>query len=211
MTIYLTAIERTTIATAAILLYTAPAWVAVLARLLFAEAMTRMKVLAVALTFGGCVLVVGGADPGALRLDSLGVLAGLGAGLTYGLYSIFGKAALRRYSPLTTVVYALGFGTLFLLVASGGLQRVPAAGLPPLAYLIIVPTVAAHLLYTSGLRWVEAGRASIVATVEPVVAALGGAMLLREPFGALQWLGAALVLGSVLLVRPGHAATPPRR
>ncbi len=211
MTVYFIAIRMTTVATAAVLLYTAPAWVVVMARLLFGESMTRMKVAALALTFVGCVLVVGAAGPGALRLTPAGLLAGLGAGLTYALYSIFGKTALRRYSPLTTVIYALAFGALFLLIASGGLQPVTAGGVPALAYVIVVPTVAAYLLFITGLRWVEAGRASVIATLEPVVAALGGAIVLREPFEPAQWLGAALVLGGVVLVQGEHVVRWPGR
>ncbi len=201
MTIYLTAIERTTIATAAMLLYTAPAWVVVLARALFGESLTPMKILAVVLTFAGSVLVAGAIGTNALRLDAIGVLAGLGAGVTYGLYSIFGKIALKRYSPLTTVVYSLGFGALFLLLASRGLHPVDPPGGPALAYIIVIPTVIAYLLYAAGLRRVEAGRASIVATLEPVVAAFAGTVILREPFAPVQWAGAALVLGGVLLVQ----------
>ncbi|MGQ0550996.1 MAG: DMT family transporter [Armatimonadota bacterium] len=200
MAVYLTAIERTTIATAAILLYTAPAWVVVLARVLFRESLTSMKLLAVVLTFAGSALVAGGIGADTLRLDPIGVLAGLGAGLTYALYSIFGKMALRRYSPLTTVVYSLGFGALFLLLVSG-LQPVARESLPALAYLIVIPTVAAYLLYAAGLRRVEAGRASIVATIEPVVAALAGTAVLREPFALIQWVGAALVLSGVVMAQ----------
>lgn len=199
MTIYLTAIERTTIATAAVLLYTAPAWVVVLARVFFNEALTRTKLLAVALTFAGSALVAG-AFSGALHANSIGVLAGLGAGLTYGLYSIFGKVALRRYSTMTTVVFSLGFGAVFLLLAAGGLHPVAPEGRAALAYLVIIPTAAAYVLYTAGLRRVEAGRASIVATLEPVVAALAGTVILREPFAPVQWIGGVLVLLGVLVV-----------
>ncbi|MGH7645207.1 MAG: DMT family transporter, partial [Gemmatimonadales bacterium] len=199
MTVYFTAIALTTVAAAAVLLYTAPAWVVLLARPFFGEPVTRMKAAAVTLVFAGCALVVG-LGPAAARLNPVGVLAGLGAGLTYGLYSIFGKVALRRHSPLTTAVYSLGFGALFLLVASRGLAPVQAAGAWALAYVIAVPTVAAYLLYIAGLRRVEAGRASVVATVEPVVAALTGSLMLHEPFGLTQWMGAALVLAGVMLV-----------
>lgn len=201
MTVYFTAIQLTTVATAAVLLYTAPAWVVVLARVFFGEPMTPMKTAAVALSFVGCVLVIGAVDSGAMRLSAAGLLAGLGAGFTYAMYSIFGKTALRRHSPLTTVVYTLGFGALFLLIFSGGLPRVPSGGLAALVYVIAGPTAAAYVVYIAGLQWIEAGRASVVATLEPVVAALGGAFLLREPFGATQWIGAALVLCGVVLVQ----------
>lgn len=201
MTVYFTAIELATVATAAVLLYTAPAWVVVLARVSFGEPVTPMKAAAVALSFAGCALVIGAVGPGAMRLTPAGALAGLAAGLTYALYSIFGKTALRRHSPMTTVVYTLAFGAAFLILAAGGLHRPPAGSLLPLAYLAVFPTAAAYLLYIGGLRWVEAGRASVVATLEPVVAALVGTLVLREPFGTLQWLGAALVIGGVVLVQ----------
>jgi DME family drug/metabolite transporter len=207
MTIYFAAISLTTVATAAVLLYTAPAWVVVLARVLFREPLTPMKSAAVGFAFAGCVLVAGAVGPGAVRLGPAGLLAGLGAGLTYALYSIFGKTALRTLAPTTTVVYTLGFGAVALLVAGGGLPPLPAAAAAlPLAYVIVFPTVLAYVLYIGGLRWVEAGRASVVATLEPVVAAGGGALLLREPFGTLQWVGAALVLIGVVLVEGEHLA-----
>lgn len=207
MTVYFTAIELTTVATAAVLLYTAPAWVVVLARIFFGEPVTPMKAAAVALSFAGCALVIGAVGPGAVRLTPAGALAGLGAGLTYALYSIFGKTALRRHTPVTTVVYTLAFGAAFLILAARlalgarGLPALPRESLLPLGYLVVFPTACAYLLYIGGLRWVEAGRASVVATLEPVVAALGGTLVLREPFGALQWLGAALVIGGVVLVQ----------
>jgi DME family drug/metabolite transporter len=201
MTVYFTAIALTTVATAAILLYTAPAWVVLLARMFFGEAITPMKAAAVVLTFVGCSLVIGAVGPGAVQVTFAGLLAGLGAGLTYALYSIFGKTALRRLSPPATVVYTLGFGALFLGLVAGGLPRLPAGSLLPAAYLVLLPTAFAYLLYVDGLRWVEAGRASVVATLEPVVAALTGALILQEPLGVLQWLGAALVIGGVILVQ----------
>jgi drug/metabolite transporter (DMT)-like permease len=106
-----------------VLLYTAPAWVVILARLFLGERMTPMKYAAVALACAGCALVVGVFGPDTIRLTPAGLAAGLGAGLTYALYSIFGKTALRRYSPLTTVIYAL-FGRCVFCVC-GGLPRVP--------------------------------------------------------------------------------------
>lgn len=202
MTVYLTAVRLSTVAVAAMLLYTAPAWVTVLARVVFREPLGREKVAAVLLAVIGSALVVRAYAPAALRVNLPGVAAGLTAGLTYGLYSIFGKYSLRRYDPTTTVLYALGFGTVFLLLA---LRRAPAlpttAALPVVLYLIVVPTFLAYLLYTEGLRRMEAGRASIVATVEPVVAALLGFALLGERLEGWQWAGGALVLLGVVLIQ----------
>lgn len=213
--VYLYAISRTSVATAAILLYTAPVWVIILSRFLFHEPLTPGKVLAVALAVAGCVLVVRGYDPRSLRLNVLGVLAGLASGFTYGMYSIFGKTALRRYSPLTTLVYALGIGALVLGGAAwaGGAITVahPAAGWGAIIYLSLVTTLLAQWLYLSGLGEVEAGRASLVATFEPVVAAILGYAALGERLEGWQILGGFLVLSAVLTVRRlERPATSPR-
>ncbi|MDR5696358.1 MAG: EamA family transporter [Armatimonadota bacterium] len=206
---YFTAITLTTVATAAILLYTAPAWVIALSAILFGEDLSGPKLAALALAFVGCALVVRVYDPAALRLNLPGVAAGLGAGLTYGLYSIFGKHALRRHDPLVILVYALGFGTIFL-VAGGLLAGVPAGRFVPahvlraplaLLYLALITTLAAQWLYVGGLARIEAGRASVVATFEPVVAGLLGYVFFGEVLDRPQLLGGVLVLSAVFLVR----------
>ncbi len=129
--VYMIAINTSTVATAAILLYTAPAFVIVLSALLFDETLTISRAIAVACAFIGCVLVGRGYDLSGLRLNLPGVLAGLASGLAYALYTIFGKMALRRYTPLTTLTYTLGFGTVFLgtLGATGVIPRAhPSSG-----------------------------------------------------------------------------------
>lgn len=213
--VYLYAISRTSVATAAILLYTAPVWVIILSRFLFHEPLSPGKILAVVLAIAGCVLVVRGYDPRSLRLNFPGVLAGLASGFTYGMYSIFGKTALRRYSPLTTLVYALGIGALALggTAWAGGAITVahPAAGWGAILYLSLVTTLLAQWLYLSGLGEVEAGRASLVATFEPVVAAILGYVALGERLEGWQILGGFLILSAVLTVRRlERPATSPR-
>ncbi|MDR7451665.1 MAG: EamA family transporter [Armatimonadota bacterium] len=210
--VYLYAISRTTVATAAILLYTAPAFVILLSALFFHEPLTRTKLAAVVLAFAGCILVVRGYDPLSLRLNLPGVLAGLASGFTYAMYSIFGKTALRRYSPMTTLTYALGFGTVILGAAAVGTGTVRITHSPAawssVVYLALVTTLVAQWLYLAGLVPLEAGRASLVATLEPVVAAALGYALLGEGLEGLQLLGGMLVLSAVLLVRSSPPAAP---
>ncbi len=207
--LYLTAISKTSVATAAILLYTAPAFVIALSALVFREPLTRAKALALALAFAGCVLVVRGYDVAGLRVNLPGVLTGLGSGLTYAMYSIFGKTALRRYNPLTILTYALGFGTAFLGIAAlstGVLTAAhPASGWAAVVYLALVTTLLAQWFYLAGLHQVEAGRASLVATLEPVVAAGLGYIVLSERLEILQIAGGALVLSAVMTARQMRA------
>jgi drug/metabolite transporter (DMT)-like permease len=130
------------------------------------------------------------------------------------MYSIFGKTALRRYSPLTTLVYALGIGAALLggaAWAAGAIDPAPPAGAwAGILYLSLVTTLLAQWLYLSGLSAVEAGRASLVATIEPVVAAILGYLALGELLERWQILGGVLVLSAVLAVRRlGRPAASP--
>lgn len=208
---YLFAISQTSVATAAILLYTAPAFVILISALAFHEPLTRAKMGAVGLAMVGCVLVVRGYKLETLHLTGTGVLAGLLAGFTYGMYSVFGKTALRRYSPLTTLTYALGFGALFLGAAALPSGVVgwshPRSGWWAIAYLAVVTTLLAQGLYLSGLRRLEAGRASLMATLEPVVAAALGYAILGEGLDAWQVVGGTLVLSAVITARWIHEPT----
>jgi drug/metabolite transporter (DMT)-like permease len=122
--------------------------------------------------------------------------------------SIFGRLSLRRYSPATAMVYALCIGALFLLPLAAresaafwaGWSTPRAAAL--LLYAGLVPTTVSFLLYTTGLGLLQnAGRASVLATVEPLAAAISGYVVLGEALTAAQWLGGALILGGVLLLR----------
>ncbi len=209
--IYPTAVQLSTVAVAAVLLYTAPAWVALLAAFFFGEPLTARKGAAIVITFAGTVLVAGAYDLSALQANGWGVLAGLGSGITYALFSIFGKAALRRYSPVTAMIYALAFGALFLLPLVVLREWEPfvaplrsARGVALLLYLGLVPTAGSMLLYSTGLQKLgDAGRASIIATIEPLVAALLGFLLLGEALAPVQWLGGALILAGVLSLSGG--------
>ncbi|MCZ7543644.1 MAG: DMT family transporter [Anaerolineae bacterium] len=111
--LYIHAVDAAGVSVAAVLMYTAPAWVVGISVLFLGERLTRRKAAALALAIGGAALVSGVYQVESLHLNAAGVLFGLGAGLGYGLYTVFNKVALRRYPPWTVLAYALGFGTLF--------------------------------------------------------------------------------------------------
>ena len=107
---YFTAITIMPLSTAAILLYTSPIWIVLMSAIFFREKMNGQKLVALVLAFAGCVLVSGISGEG---ITLKGLLIGLGSGIGYGLYSILGTVALRRYSPYTVTTYT------FLLAAIG--------------------------------------------------------------------------------------------
>ena len=204
---YFRAIELMPLSTAAILLYTSPIWVMLMSALLFREKLTAKKLCALAMAFLGCVLVSGIGGGG---MSGAALLCGLGAGFGYALYSIFGTIALRKYEPFTVTFYGFVFGALGCIVLSGpaGLIRNLAAA-PGATMLWFIPTAALvsavipYLCYTQGLKTVEAGKASIIATIEPVVATLLGIVLYSEPLGIVALCGIALVLGAIVILNTG--------
>lgn len=205
---YFTAIELTTLSVAAILLYTAPSIVMVFSIFLFHERFTRRKAFCLVLAFVGCVLVSG---LGMGHVEAAGILAGLGSGFGYALYSIFGRYALAKYEPLTVTAWTFiiassgllpfcHFGMILSLAAA-----VPYTGLL-FALLGLMSTALPFGLYTMGLKHMEAGRASILASVEPLTSTVVGIAIFHEALTLTGAAGMACILGAViLLARSGSA------
>lgn len=201
---FFTAIQETSLSVAAILLYTGPAFVTILSRILFKEWLTPRKMLALFLTLFGCILVIGLFPLEQTKISFYGIIVGLGSGLGYALYSIFGKYALAKYNSQTVTTYTFIFASLALLPVSGIWKIEQLTSLPILSYglsLGFFPTVLAYLLYTKGLEKVETSRASITATIEPVVAAAIGIFMFGEMVTSWQFIGIICILSAVLFVQ----------
>lgn len=202
---FFTAIQETSLSVAAILLYTGPAFVTILSRILFKEALTKRKLTALFFTMLGCVLVIGLFPLDKATISFYGLLVGLGSGLGYALYSIFGKYALAKYSSETVTVYTFIFASIALLPTSG-IWKVDGlfTSLPIWGYglgLGFAPTVLAYLLYTKGLEKVETSKASITSTIEPVVAAFIGVFVFGDILNTWQFVGIITVIAAVILVQ----------
>jgi drug/metabolite transporter, DME family len=202
--LYAYAITLVGMSVAAVLQYTAPAFVVIIAWRVFREPLDRIKILALLLALAGCVLIAQLYNLTSVTLNLPGVLCGLATGLTFGLYTIFNKRAVQTYSPWTIITYNLTFGMLFLalLQAPQAVSELAARpGVWPWILLVaILPTVAAHGLYVSGLAYVPAGNASIMGTWEPALATILAYIILGERLDALQLVGAAcIVLGVIIL------------
>ncbi len=176
---YFLAIRMTSYSVAAILLYTAPVIVSVCSALFFGEVFTGRKCFSLALAVLGCALVSCSGFSGGVT--AYGILFGLLSGIAYALYSILGKIALSSgYSPYTVSAYAFIFASLgALLVCDAPGTFAHFAHIPPHAWLwvVLIGLVSAFLpflLYTLGLADTPPGKASVLATVEPLTAALCG-------------------------------------
>ncbi len=201
---FIEAVQRTSVAVAVVLLYTAPVWVAALSWVFWGEALTRLRAAALILATTGVALVATGTDVRGLPIDRTGLMFGLAAGLTYALYSIYGTWALERYSSITVVMYAMLFGALFLLPLQGPGSLAPVFSSPAVflavAALIAGPTIGAYALYTYGMARTGASTASIMATLEPVAAAVLAWLVLGESPGPVQAFGGLMVIAALLLL-----------
>lgn len=206
-TCYFTAIRMMTLSIAAILLYTSPIWVMLMSVLLFHEKMTKNKLSALIISFLGCIFVsgIGSSDN---IVTPLGILIGLASGIGYGLYSILGTIALRKYSTYTVTTYTFviaAIGSLFVCSLPDLWHKITVCQSKPyLCFFIIltglVTAVIPFLLYTLGLEHVEASRAAILATIEPMVATLIGVIVFREYLTLLSALGILFILGAIVIL-----------
>lgn len=188
------AIDLGGVSLAWILLYTAPVWVAAGAVVLLRERVDVVRAGLVAATVAGVALVALGGGEG-VRITVASVAWGLTAGLTYATWYIGGKRYLDRYTPVTISAWTLLAGAAVLLPVARWSALSPRGWLL-LVGLSVLSTYLPALAYYSGLRSVEASRASIVATVEPVVALAIAVAVEGERLGVVATVGAAIVLAT---------------
>jgi DME family drug/metabolite transporter len=208
---YITAIDLIGMSVAAVLLYTAPAWVAVISALFLGERMTARKFIAVALATIGCALVARVYDIHGLQLNLWGILAGLSAGLTYALYSVFNKVGVRHHDGWTVLAFGLLFGSVFLAPLQSSQRLLDALRQPGavawLMALALGPTIGAGLAFNAGLRYVPVSSASVVATLEPVIASALAFAFLQEQLDPGQLIGGALILLAVISLTRAQTQT----
>lgn len=206
---YFTTILEVGASVAVILLYTSPIFVLILSVLLFKEKIILRKIIALVLTFAGCILVTGiiGAGPAvsSARITLKGFLIGLCAGFGYALYSIFSRFALKKYNSLTVTFYTFVFSGVSLIPFIMGsdllVKMLPNGKFWLFAVgIAIFCTVLPYIFYTVGLSGLETGRAAILVTVEPLVGTLIGFLIYNENVSFLKIVGIVCIFIAVVLL-----------
>jgi drug/metabolite transporter (DMT)-like permease len=211
---YYVAIQRTNVATAIIVQYTAPVWVLFYVVARGQQKLSLQKIVAVALAVTGIALVIGivGSNLGArqaLRLDSYGIFAALLASFSFAFYNVAGHRILARYDRWRVLVWTLVAAAAFWLVVNPP-WKILAAHYSPAQWLFLfifsmISVLGAFSLYFLGLQYLEPTRAIIASCLEPVFSILLAAMLLGEILRPLQMVGIVFVLAAIVIVqRPGH-------
>ena len=203
---YFKSIELSSLSVAAVLLYTAPAFVMLFSLILFKEKMTVMKGVSLVLAVLGCAMTTG-VIGGDINVTLAGLLYGLGSGVCYALYSIFSRFALKRgYQPFTITLYTFLFAAVFSIAMCDvrpvvGVITADIASFGFAVLFALISCVLPYVFYTLGLKRISSSTASIIATVEPVVATIVGAWYFGEAIGVpFGYIGVALVFLSVVLI-----------
>jgi len=204
--LYFTSLSYTTVQHAAALLYTAPAFVAVLSWFFLRERMTPTKIAAIALSVLGAFLILGLAsnEPLFASRTQIGDWLAIGSGLAYSTWYIFGKVLGRNREPAVTSLLGmcLGAAMLFpLTLATEGL-RVPQTltAWELVAAVGIIPTAMAYLLYLAGLKLIDATSASVFAIMEPLTSAILAFIIFQETLSYAAFIGFALIISSIFLI-----------
>jgi drug/metabolite transporter (DMT)-like permease len=201
---YFAAIDRLEIGVALTIQYLAPVLLLLWLRFAHGRRLKPQLWGAVLLSVAGCFFVVGAYDAG--DLDGLGVAAAFGAAVTFALYMVGAERAGHRHEPATTLVWAFGFATLFWAVVLPW-WRFPfdrfdsAAALLEGLGVIVIGTLLPFLCIVEALRHLPAPRAAVVATLEPVLAALFAWRIHAEALAAIQIAGGCAVVGAVAWVQ----------
>ena len=202
---YFKAMELMSLSVAAVLLYTAPTFVMIFSIILFKEKITLQKIIALVLSFMGCMFVTG-VMTGNIQITLQGFLFGILSGICYALYSIFSRFALERdYDPLTILIYTFLIAGIFMLFVSRPLTVIEIAVKDPVEIIWIIgfvfcSEIIPYVLYTTGLKYIKSSTASIIVSIEPVVATIVSALVFKEeilfPWG---YVGILLVIISIVV------------
>ncbi len=201
---YYFALQRIPVATAALLIYSAPLIVLAVSVVWLGEPLERRDVWAAGLTLCGAALVVRAYQPAGLQLDLGGVVASILNAVAWAFYSLWGKTLSPRVSPWTIMAYSLATGTAFWLVVAPPwrlllLEHPPGVWLG-IAVVILFGTLLPFAMFLAGLARISAAHASLTATVEPVVAAGVAFVVLGESLEWPQLVGGLLILAGIALL-----------
>jgi DME family drug/metabolite transporter len=202
---YYLAIQRTNVATAIIVQYTAPVWVLLYMVARGAERLTISKISSVLLAITGIALVIGLFRHGGVQLDAIGVIAALIAAFSFAYYNIGGHYLLERYDRWTVLLYTTLAASLFWIIVNPP-NKIMAAHYSATTWLFLavfsfLSVLLPFIFYFAGLELLVPTKAIIASCLEPVFSILIAAIALKEVVGPVQAVGIAMVLSAIMLAQ----------
>jgi drug/metabolite transporter, DME family len=211
--LYYLAIQRTNVATAIILQYTAPVWVLLytVARGAQGRKPSLRRIAAVGLAVVGCALAVGIVGSGGFRMDAVGVIAALLAAFSFAFYNVGGHGVLARYDRWKVLLWVLVAASTFWIFVNPPWKIIAAHyGWQQWGFMLVfslVSVLGPFSCYFAGLQHLEPTRAIVASCLEPVFSIVLAALVLGELLRSMQTVGIVLVLVAIVLIQlPERAA-----
>lgn len=209
--LFIIGINLTLAANAAVMLGTIPIWVAISSHLFAFEMLNRLKSLGVFLAFTGVAIIIFfGKNPISFGSDTFtGDLTIVMAAVVWAIFTIFSKKHLTRYSPLqySAVMTSIGAVSLSLLaiphIGDTDWANVSPAAFGGAVFSGLLAIGLAYLIWNNGIKVVGAVRSSTYQNLVPVIGLISGIAILGESLELLQYFGAAIVIGGILITRHG--------
>lgn len=203
---YFSAIERLNVAAAILLEYLAPAIVVVYSGLFLGRSITKSTLGSLVAVLVGSAFVVQAYDPHTLSLSATGVAFGVGAAIAFSAYILMGEHLQKLGMGVAAqLFYGFTLTTVLLMLMQPPWKAAPAtfeaSNLALLSLIGILGTLLPFACFFASLRYIDAGRATIVSTLEPVVAGVVAFVWFGERFAGMQFLGAALVIGAIVALQ----------
>lgn len=199
------AVQYIGVSTASVLLFINPIIVMILSYFIFNEELTVKKILALFLSIIGCILVVRAYKVEVFKVNLEGILWGLFSGVAVALQNILGKIYMKKYEYKTMLIYSFLFGAIFLCFFTSPVRLVKEiVNIKSLASIIgvsIVATLIPSISITKSLNYIEAGKSSIIAGVEPLVACILAFIIFGEVFEFPQFIGMILIIVAILILQ----------
>lgn len=202
---YSVAVSRIPVGVATVLMFMSPIWVAILERVMFREKLEKSKMITIGICLIGAVLVANLIGAGNLKLDAIGLLAGVINGIGVALQILLPKFFAKNYERDTLLVYGF-LGGAFVLAfgmkpqaAIAHLTQIPVLNLiVDLFGIGILCTMVANVACVKSTQYVEATTTSILSALEVVVGTLVGFIVFREHMTGLQILGAVIIVAGAI-------------
>jgi DME family drug/metabolite transporter len=203
--LYYLAIQRTNVATAIILQYTAPVWVLLYTFARGSQRPSLKKIAAVALSVTGCALAVGFIGGGGFRMDTVGVSAALLAAFSFAFYNVAGHTVLARYDRWKVLLWVLVATSTFWIFVNPPWKIIAAhySG-GQWAFMLVfslLSVLGPFSCYFAGLQHLEPTRAIVASCLEPVFSIVITAIVLGELVRPMQTFGIVLVLIAIVLIQ----------
>ena len=204
---YNEAIDNLTLAVSAVLLSAAPVIVVLIAAVVFKEKITMHKIICMFMAIAGCVLATGMLEE-SMSISVYGILVGIGSALFYALYSIFSRmASNKKYDTYTIIFYSVILITIVMIpfadlkVITDFAMDDPAKNIFFLFFHSTCATVLPYVFLTLGVKHMEAGTASILASgTEPVAAVLFGLLFYMEIPTILMIIGLIITIAALAIL-----------